>query len=196
MPVSIRVELDERAIARAQARLAKYEGRPFQERMKKAFQAGAQLLVGPMRKRAPVGPAKVGLYPHPGGLTKNTIRVRSRRPPPGYVVQYGIKPRAKHSHFASKGVRPHSLATRPDRLAKGASPYVVIGGRVIPTAGLWHGGQAPHPFIEDTIRQDEGRVIDFIARNVASEGITPIGGLRALTDLGAPSLSPGIEIGG
>lgn len=196
MPVSIRVELDERAIERAQARLAKYQGRPFQERMKKAFQAGAQLLVGPMRKRAPEGPAKVGLYPHPGGLTKKTISVRSRKPPPGYVVQYGVKPRAKHSHFASKGVKAHSLATRADRLSRGASAFVVIGGRPIPTAGLRHSGQAPHPFIEETIRQDEGRVLDFIARNVVSEGITPLGGLRALTDLGAPSVSPGIEIGG
>lgn len=139
----ITVTLDERSLARAQARLAKYEGRPLRDRMRAVFRAGAGLAVAPMRAAAPKRT----------GTLARRVSVRSRRPPAGYIVQFGTKSRAPHGHLVSKGHR-----------------IVTPGGRDTGRR------TRPDPFVEDTIRAHEDRIVGFISRNVASEGVTVLGG--------------------
>lgn len=147
MPL-VTVDIDEKALARAQARLAKYEGQTFKRRMEAAFRTGAGLLVRPERAAAP----------NLTGRLARSVSVRKGRPPAGYIVQYGTKPRARHSHLLSKG---HRIVT-PSGRDTGRST-------------------APHPFIEDTIRSHEDKVVRFIADNVSKEGISVAGlGLGAI----------------
>lgn len=141
----IDVKLDERALARAEKRISQYEGRAFRERMDRVYRAGAQLLVSPIRRAIDTEIAGHGKNP---GMLRQRVSVRKGRPPMGYLVRYGTKSRAPHSHLVARGHR-----------------IVTPGGK--PTGGRSVG----RPIYDEVIAAYQGKVIDFISRNTAKDEV-------------------------
>ena len=141
----VEIKVDEKAIARAQKRMDQYEGRKLQQRMDRIFRAGAQLLVVPIRKYIRGSVSGHGKNP---GMLASKVSVRKGRPPSGYIVRYGTKSRAPHSHLVNAGHRKVTPGGRD------------TGGRV---SGLG--------FYDAAIRSNESKVVDFISRNVAKDEV-------------------------
>jgi hypothetical protein len=174
MPASpgITFEVDDRSYRKAMARLSKYEGRAFTERMIRVFTAGAQLLVAPMR--AEIRSSVKGHGTNPGMLAQKVAVRRRRYPPAGYFVQVSTKSRAPHAHLVDLGTTGHSLqgGTSKYRARTGKSEWSVLpDGHVIPNRLLWHPGGAARRFTQATLRY-EGRSLDFIRRNVANDDVS------------------------
>jgi len=87
-------------LAKAHARISQYEGRKFRERMERVYRAGAQLLVSPIRREIRGSIRGHGANP---GMLASKVSVRKGRPPAGYVVRFGTKSRAPHSHLVAEG---------------------------------------------------------------------------------------------
>lgn len=169
---AIYVEVDQRALARVQKRLEKYQGRTFTKRMEAVFKAGGSLLVRPMRgefRPKTVAPRRLrkGVYRAPGMLAKK-ITVRKARAPVGYFIKVGTKSRAPHAHLVSQGHRVVSHGKDTGKRAPG------------------------NPFVERTIARNEQHVIDFIGKNVAAEGVG-VGSAASLFE--RPSVNFGSGIG-
>lgn len=143
----VTVDISERDLARAQARLAKWQGRPFQQRMDAIFRAGTGLTVRPMR-----GAMSASGVTNRTGKTARSISVRKRRPPYPYFVQHGAKPRTRQTHLLTQG---HRIVTRHGR-----------------DTGL---RARAFPFVEATIRSHERTVLSFIERNATREGVSVAG---------------------
>jgi len=94
------VVVDERALAKAHARISQYEGRAFRERMERTYRAAASLLVSPIRREIRGSVKGHGENP---GMLASKVSVRKGRAPAGYVVRYGTKSRAPHSHLVARG---------------------------------------------------------------------------------------------
>lgn len=183
----VTVSADLRALARADARLAKYQGRPLKQRAQRANLEGARLMVVPMRRNAPKGAT---------GNLRRSISARANRLKPGEMAAATVGTRfkiARHRHLVVAGTEPHSLAAK--RAGKGR--YSVLpttgaapkpgfrvraisfsGGRgdsqrvgnVRRNADLRHPGSRPNPFVERVTNQMEGQVRSFIAQRVQSIG--------------------------
>ena len=145
----IDVKVDERALARAQKRLSQYEAAAFRKRMERVYRAGASLLVAPTRRA--INSSIQGHGKNPGMLAKK-VSVRKGRPSPGYVVRFGTKSRAPHSHLLARGHR---------RVAPGRGRGAAATGPPV------HG----YGFYEEVIAAYEDKVIDFISRNTLKEGV-------------------------
>lgn len=131
----LHVKLDDRSYKRALGTLQKYEGRPFRFRVRKAFEAGARLLVGPMRRMAPKAS---------GNMARSiAMRHMRRKPDPAAIVAVHVKPRSPkgaHGHLQSQG---HNITKTK-------------GGPVI---GYYEGTG----FVQQTIDGHEGRALDLMA---------------------------------
>lgn len=92
----ISVDIDPRAVARAQKVLAKYHGRPLQERLQRGTLQAARMLVGPVRAASPVGPT--------GNLRKSVRAAKSRTDP----LAAFVGPKAPHRHLV---INPHRIVT-------------------------------------------------------------------------------------
>jgi hypothetical protein len=145
----ITVKVDDKAVAKAQKRMAQYEGRKFAQRMDKVFRAGAQLLVVPIRKY--IRGSVKGHGKNPGMLAKK-VSVRKGRPPSGYLLRYGTKSRAPHSHLVNRGHREYDFHGQP------TGDYVKGYG-----------------FYDMAIRSHEQTVIDFISENTAKDRVGVLG---------------------
>lgn len=143
--------LDDRSYKRAMATLGKYQGRPFRQRVRKAFEAGGRLLVGPMRRMAPF---------KTGGL-RGSISMKHRRPLPiGSIVSIHVKPRAPkgaHGHLHSKG---HEIKNRKDG----------------PVLGFYQGDD----FVGKTIRSHESRAVKLMAEQPLDIGGTNVSSFKGV----------------
>jgi len=144
--LKVTARMDARSYNRAITTLKKWEGHPFRTRVIKAHEAGARLLIAPMRRVAPK---------RRGGLAKSISAKKAFPTPRGYIVGVGVKPRGggkggAHGHLLSKG------------------------HRVITPGGRNTGKSTPaHSFIQDTIEGHEDRVLRFIQeQSLNLEGAT------------------------
>jgi hypothetical protein len=154
----IQVKLDERSYNKALERLKKYEGKPFEQRMIKAHEAGGRLLVPPLRRAIDLY-TSTGWSRHRGvgtGQLRKNISMRKRKPTQGYIVRVGTKSRAPHHHLVAKGHR-----------------IVTPGGRDTGRR------TEPRPFNEKVIEQYQDRVVSFIAKAVGSGAKTYTGGITS-----------------
>ena len=136
----IRAELDERSLRKADARLAKYQGRPLHIRAQRAYLEGARLLRGPLQRAAPRGPT---------GNLRRSISARANRLRPGEMAAAtaGTRHRrAPHDQLVTGGTRSHSLARV--RLGKGDFVRLPDGG-VRRSKDVTHPGSKANPFVAE-----------------------------------------------
>lgn len=157
----ITVDVDQKALDRAMKGLSKYEGRDLQRRAQQAYLAGARLMVGPIRRAAPVGRT---------GNLRQSISARANRLRPGEMAAATVGTRhriAPHRHLVIEGTKPHSLA------GKRRGPWSVFpDGQVRANAILMHPGSRADPFVSDVVRSMEGQVRSFINARVLDIGET------------------------
>ena len=139
----IAIVVDQKAMARADKRLAGYMGRPLERRAQQAYIEGARLMVKPARQQAPVGKT--------GNLRRSIAasRVRLR---PGEMAGA-------------------SVAARPSK--RGGHRHLVIRGhRIVTHLGRDTGLRSrPNPFIDRAYAAVGEQVRDYIAtRTLAVTG--------------------------
>lgn len=173
MAAGIQVVIDQRAIARADARLAKYEGRALMVRAQRAYLEGARLMVTPLRQAAPRGVT---------GKLRSSITARSNRVRMGEVAAatVGVRRRvAPHGHLVTGGTKPHSLAAQ--RPGKHKVSYIPIGnavatgprmGRFVTNTNLRSPGSKAQPFVSGVTDRMASSVQSFIAQRVLDIGVT------------------------
>ena len=140
----ISVELDMKAMARADKRLAGYMGKPLQRRAQQAYIEGARLLVNPIRQEiAAAGHVKSGAY-------RRSVKARRPRMRPGEMAVASVGPVRPTRHLLIQG---HRIVTR--------------GGR---DTGRRTTGE---PVVDRAFERLGGQVQDFIAtRTLAVTGET------------------------
>lgn len=158
---SIRLVLDEKALARADARLAKYQGKPLQMRAQRAYLEGARLMVAPMRAAAPRGAT---------GRLRSSVSARPNRPRIGEMAAATVGTRfraAPHRHLVTAGTKPHSLApVRPGKKQR----VRFADGNVRWARTLQHPGSRAQPFVGEVTDRLGTQVQHFIARRVLDIG--------------------------
>ena len=162
----VQVIVDQKALDRAIANVAKYEAAPLHRRAQQAYLAGARMLV-PAQRRAAAGMFK-GHGSQPRRMT-STIRARKSRLRSGEMAAVTVGPTSGLRAMVIRGTRPHSLApVRP-----GKSRYLVFpDGNVRLAAGVMHPGAAPRPFVDAAYREMGGQVRSFIERETLDIGMT------------------------
>lgn len=159
----VSIELNERDYRRLMERFAKYEGRPFQQRMKARYRTGVAMASKPIKAATPK---------RTGTLAKS-VSVRTPRPPAGHFVKATVKPRKPHSHLVVLGTKPHSLATKREGKSQWVSWTTGSGKRkAVPSALAFHGGAQPHPFIDYIARFYDPKIIRFIEAGIVDEGVS------------------------
>ena len=165
---AIQVTIDKKALDKAIANIAKYEGRPLERRAKQAYIAGARLLDRSIRNQAPVGPT---------GNLRRSVSARSNRLRAGEMAAATVGTRfkiARHRHLVVDGTKPHTLA--PKRPGKG--PWVAflderggdINGFVGPGRYVKHPGSKANPFVDRAVQPLIGEVQSFINARVLDLG--------------------------
>ena len=135
----MRLELDQKAVARAHALMDRYRDKPLYTRMQKASLAAAKLIEGPMRQATPVSHDK-----DPGVMRRRT-RARSARVRTAYVIGKGYRSKAStealvgpvtgYSHLVIRGHRIVTRGGRDTGRRTRANPYVdIVAARMAPRA--------------------------------------------------------------
>ena len=140
--ISVSVELDAKAMARADKRLAGYMGRDLQRRAQQAYIEGARLLVGPIRTEiAQARHIDTGAY-------RRSVKARRPRLRPGEMAVASVGP------------------TRPTR------HLLIRGHRIVTPGGRDTGRRTqPEPVVDRAFERLGGQVQDFIAtRTLALTG--------------------------
>ena len=136
--------------------------------MDRVYRAGTSLLVAPLRREIKGSVKGHGKNP---GMLAAKVSVRKGRPPAGYIVRYGVKSRAPHSHLVDLGTKPHSLATK----RAGKSRFIAFDGPggsvVVPSSSAFHSGSRAVAFTSRVIAANEARVIRFISENTARDDV-------------------------
>ena len=160
MSLTITATLDQMGLVRADARLAKYEGRPLAKRLQQAYLEGGRVMLPKQRAKM----AALGVQRRSGRLYKS-ISARKPRLRMGEVAAAVVGPRAgrkyaPHRHLIIAGTRPHSLATK----RPGKSQYVAFGeNQVRRTSDVSHPGSRSFPFVAQTQAEYGPAVVSFIA---------------------------------
>lgn len=116
----IAITLNPRDVDRILKRLAKYQGRPLQERMQKALYAGASLMIRPMR-------AQAARHTGGSGATAASVKVKKLKLRSGETAAYSTRPTTPQAHLVIRGHRIVPQGTNTGRRTR-ADPYV---GRAI-----------------------------------------------------------------
>lgn len=135
----MRLELDQKAVARAHALMDRYRDKPLYTRMQKASLAAAKLIEGPMRAATPVSSDET-----PGVMRRRT-RARSAKVRTSYVIGKGWRSKAStealvgpitpYSHLVIRGHRIVTLRGVDTGRRTRANPYVdVVAARMAPRA--------------------------------------------------------------
>lgn len=143
MPEQIRIEVSERDLQRALARIAAYDSPVLSRRTKKVFVSAAKMLVGPMRRAAPRGGR---------GTLRQSIIARTNRPREAELAAATVGPvkkRAFHRHL------------------------VIRGHRIVTPGGKDTGRRtAANPFVDRVWDNNEARVMKFVTEQVVALGTT------------------------
>lgn len=109
-------EVDAKAIARIKRKLEKAQGKPLEEKMRRATLAAADLLVSPIRAAGPRNQT---------GLLRRTVRARAARKSFG-VRSIGalVGPTAPHRHLIIRGHRIVTPGGRYTGRRTAPNPYV------------------------------------------------------------------------
>jgi hypothetical protein len=105
------MEVHEPSFRKAMDRLAKYEGKPFKQRMDAAYRTGTQLAVRPIKARAP------------GSLARKVTTRRGKKPS-GSFVAYGAKSRRPHAGLVAAGHRIVTRGKRDTGRRTSGNPYI------------------------------------------------------------------------
>lgn len=183
----VTIKIDEKAVRRADARLAKYQGKTLQKRAQRAYLEGARLMVVPMRREAPKGAT---------GNLRRSISARANKLRPGEMAVATVGTRfkiARHRHLVTEGTDPHSLAAkRPGKSrysvipVRGGAPKLGYRVRAISfsggtgdsqrvgsvrlNAGLYHPGSKANPFVERVSNKMEDQIRSFVVQRVRALG--------------------------
>lgn len=160
----IQLQLDQKAIARAQARLENFRDKPLHVRMDKATKAAAELLVAPMRAAAP----------------KRTGRLRA-----------SVKARTGPNHDRAVIGAGFQRATGGDRVGlvgpKSPIRHLIIRGHRIVTPGGRDTGRrtSPNPFVDNVAARHQARALQLMREYIVTAGLNQGVGTAVLYGRGA-----------
>lgn len=155
----IQLQLDQKAVARAQARLEKFRDQPLHVRMDKATKAAAELLVKPIQAAAPKRTGKLRQSVSARTVSNRDKAVIGR----GFQRSTGmdrvglVGPRAPHRHLIVQG---HRIVTRGGR---------DTGRRT-----------TPNPFVDAVARRHQAEAIRLMRQHIVTAGLTEGLGTAAL----------------
>lgn len=150
----VQLQLDQKAVARAQARLEKFRGQPLNVRMDKATRAAAELLVKPMQAAAPKRTGKL----------RRSVSVRSVSNRDKAIVGRGLQKVTGGDRVALVGPRS------PVR------HLVIRGHRIVTRSGRDTGRRTqPNPFVDAVARRHYANAIRLMRQHIVTAGLT--GGL-------------------
>lgn len=101
MSVELDVQVDQKSLARAKKTLEKYQGKPLEERLRRATLQAGKLLVPAIKSAAPVRT----------GNLKNSVSALNPRGINGKLMSASVGPRGRlgaHRHLV---IRPHRIVT-------------------------------------------------------------------------------------
>lgn len=130
MALAISATLDQKAMARADKRLAGYMGKPLQRRAQQAYIEGARLMVGPARQQIrAAGLRKTGRF-------QRSVKARRPRQRAGEMAAASVGPTAPHRHLLIRGHRIVTPGGRDTGRRTVAHPVVdrafsVVGEQVL-----------------------------------------------------------------
>lgn len=158
MTFAVSATLDTKALARADARLAKYQGRPLAKRLQQAYLEGGRFLVPKQRaKMAAMGVTRRSGRLH-GAIGARRPRLRTGEAAAVVVGPRGGRRHAPHRHLITGGTKAHSLAPR-----RGGAYVVFPDDGVRRGADVQHPGSRAFPFVAQTQAQYGPAVQAFIA---------------------------------
>lgn len=146
----IQLQLDQKAVARAQARLEKFRDKPLHVRMDKATKAAAELLVAPIKAAAPKRSGKL----------RASVRARTgaNRDRPAFAAGY-------------------QRSTGMDRvgLVGPKSPVrhlIIRGHRIVTRGGIDTGRRTtPNPFVDYVAKRHQARAIALMRAHIVAAGL-------------------------
>ena len=148
----MRLELDQKPLARGYAMLDRYRDAPLQKRMAKAVLAAAKVMEGPIRDATPVSHDK-----DPGGLRKS-VKARPWRSRKTFVEGKGW--RTQSSTEANVGpLAPHRR-------------LVIRGHRIVTRGGRDTGRRTrPNPYVDMVAARQYKRAIEAMRAAVFGRGM-------------------------
>ena len=148
----MRLELDQKSLARGYALLDRYRGAPLQTRMSKAVLAAAKVMEGPIRDATPVSHDK-----DPGGLRKS-VRARPWR--------------ARKTFVAGKGWRTQSSTEANVGPLAPHRSLVIRGHRIVTRGGRNTGRRTrPNPYVDVVTQRYYGRAIQTMRAAIFDRGM-------------------------
>ena len=158
----ITVELDVKALARFQKRVARYQGMPLAKRMQKGALEAARLLVAPVRTAAPKGPT---------GNLRRSIRAGSYR---------DMKSGLKTSLLSGSGVKTvlfgsdafiASAYVGPSSRVAPHRHLVIRGHRIVTPGGRDTGRRTTgNPFVDSAAAPRAAEAMRVVSRAIFGEG--------------------------
>lgn len=153
--LSVSAKMDLREYARAEKRLARYEGRPLAERARRAAVEGARLGVRPIRSS--------GRFKNRTGNLRASVSARAVRLRDGEMAAASVGPRGR------KGGHKHLIAD---------------GHRIVTRSGQDTGRRTrPDPFVESAFKDYGPRAQQLITAQVIALGNTTFTGFGGVSSL-------------
>lgn len=147
----IQLQLDQKAVARAQARLEKFRDAPLHVRMDKAAKAAGELLVKPIQAAAPRRTGKLRR-----SVSSRTVANRDKA-----VVGRGFQRATGMDRVALVGPRS------PVR------HLVIQGHRIVTRSGRDTGQRTqPNPFVDNVARRHQAQALALMRRYIVTAGLT------------------------